>query len=158
MIAQSLVREHQLESLDHLHAAGLLGIDTLQRLNDVTLRHLRASTRTQGERTQGVLDGHQPAPIQVDDAVGVFKESMHVLTDSYRQWVDLVEAQLQVVHRTAHATYDDLQRWSPAGTEIVVDTAELMSDTAEVATELAAESSAAVADAMDDTTPETPTH
>ncbi len=156
MIAQALVREHHIESLDHLHAASQLGIDTLQRLAELTLRHLRQSTRTHGTRAHSVLDGKQPSPIQADAAVSVIEESMHVLTESYRQWVSLIEAQLHVFHRTTHATYEDLQRWVPAGTEFVVETAELISETAEKTAELAAEGSAAVIEAVEETTSEAP--
>lgn len=149
MIAQHLIRQHHAESLEHLHAAGQLAVDTLSRLTDLSLRHLRGSVSTHSHRAHAVTAGERPMPVDVDAAMSTLKASMHVLTESYGQWVKLLEAQLQLVQRTTHATLDDLQRWTPAGTELTLEAAELITDAAESAAELAADASVAVAQSVD---------
>ena len=149
MIAQHLIRQHHTESLDHLHAAGQLAVDTLSRLTDLSLRHLRGSASTHGHRAHAVTTGAQPAPVDVDAAMTTLKASTQILTESYGHWVELLEAQLQLVQRTTHATLDDLQRWVPAGTEFTVEAAEWITDAAESAAELAADASVAVAQSVD---------
>ncbi|KAA3650094.1 MAG: hypothetical protein DWQ11_17580 [Proteobacteria bacterium] len=149
MIAQHLIRQHHTESLDHLHAAGQLAVDTVSRLTELSLRHLRGSASIHGTRAHAVTAGEQPTPVDVDAAMSTLKASMHVLTESYAQWVKLVEAQLQLVQRTTHATLEDLQRWTPAGTEFTVEAAEWMADAAESAAELVADTSVAVVESVD---------
>ncbi|TVT76999.1 MAG: hypothetical protein FHP92_07025 [Denitromonas halophila] len=149
MIAQHLIRQHHVESLDHFHAAGQLAVDTLSRLTDVSLRHLRGSVGTHGQRAQALSAREQPTPMDVEAAVSVLSESMHVLTESYGRWIALAEAQRQLMHRTTHATLEDLQRWSPAGTEFAVDTAEVLTEALESAVEIAADASVAMANAVD---------
>lgn len=151
MIAQALVREHHIESLDHLHAYGQLSVDTFQQMTALTLQHVRDTLGTHAARTRGLLDGEQPSPVQLDHAVGLLQRTTQLFTDSYQKWVALLEAQMSTIHRTTHATYADLQRWSPAGTEILVETAELMSNAAEKVATIAAESGADMAKAVEST-------
>ncbi|MCZ4306670.1 hypothetical protein O4G98_18215 [Zoogloeaceae bacterium G21618-S1] len=149
MIAQHLIRQHHVESLDHLHAAGQLAVDTLSRLTDVSLRHLRGSASTHGQRARAVSARELPTPMDVEAAASVLSESIHVLTESYARWIALAEAQLQLMQRTTHATLEDLQRWTPAGTEFAVDTAEVLTDAMESAVEIAADASVAIAHSAD---------
>jgi hypothetical protein len=152
MIAQALVREHHFDSLDHLHAYGQLSVDTLQRVTDLTLQHARELFGTHTAHAEALFKGQQPSTLQMDSAVDLLQRATQIFTDSYQKWVDLLEAQMDTAHRTAHATYEDLQRWSPAGTEIFLETAELLSDAAERTTEIAAESSAAMVKAVEEST------
>jgi len=152
MIAQALVREHHTESLDHLYAYGQLSVDTFQQMTALTLQHVRDSLGTHAARTQGLLTGEQPTPLQLDHAVGLLQRTTQLFTDSYQKWVAsyqkwvaLLEAQMSTIHRT------DLQRWSPAGTEFLVETAELMSNAAEKVTTIAAESGADMVKAVEST-------
>ncbi|MBT0959578.1 hypothetical protein [Denitromonas iodatirespirans] len=145
MIAQHLIRAHHAESLDHFHHAGQLAVDTLERLTDLSLRHLRGSTDTHGQRAQAVAEGEQLTPVDVDAAVSTFEASLHVLTESYGRWIKLLEAQMQLMQRTTHASLEDLQRWMPSGTEFAVEAVGLLGDAAESASELAADASVAVA-------------
>ncbi|QID16263.1 hypothetical protein G3580_00660 [Nitrogeniibacter mangrovi] len=156
MIAQALVREHHIDSLDHLHAYGQLGVDALERMTQLSLQHARDSFGTHATRAHSLLAGAQPAPMQVDTAVSMLQNALQVFTDSYEQWVALLEAQMDTAHRTAHATYEDLQRWTPAGLEIFVDAAELMSDAAEESTELAAEAGASMLKSLEQEAPKAP--
>jgi len=144
MIAQTLVKEHQIESLDHLHAYGQLSMDTLEKMAQLSLLHARNTVDTHAERAHTMISGERPTPLQVDNAVSILQSAMQVFTNSYEKWVELLEAQLQTMQRTAHATYKDLQRWSPAGTEVMVEAAELMTKAVEDSTELAAEAGAAM--------------
>jgi len=153
MIAQALVKEHQIESLDHLHAYGLLSVDTVEKMMQLSLQHARDSFDTQAGRAQTLLAGQEPTPLQVDSAVSVFQSAMQVFTHSYEKWVELLEAQLATLHRTTHAGYADLQRWSPAGTEIIVEAAELMTKAMEESTELAAEAGANMLKTMEQSAP-----
>lgn len=153
MIAQALVKEHNFESIDHLHAYGQLGVDALERMTQLSLQHARDTLGTHAARAQAMLEGERSSPLQVQSAVSLMQSAMAVFTDSYEKWVELLDAQIDTMHRTAHATYADLQRWSPAGTEIMVEAAELLSNAAERTTELAAESSAAMLKAVGEIKP-----
>ncbi|WP_227818238.1 hypothetical protein [Nitrogeniibacter aestuarii] len=152
MIAQALVKEHQIESIDHLHAYGQLSVDTIEKMMQLSLQHARDSFDTQAERAQTMLSGSQPSPVQVDTAVSVLQSAMQVFTNSYEKWVDLLNAQLATIQRTAHASYEDLQRWSPAGTEVMVEAAELMTQAVEESAELAAEAGASMLKTMEQST------
>lgn len=152
MIAQALVKEHQIESIDHLHAYGQLSVDTVEKMMQLSLQHARDSFDTQAERAQTMLSGAQPSPVQVDTAVSVLQSAMQVFTNSYEKWVDLLNAQLATIQRTAHASYEDLQRWSPAGTEVMVEAAELMTQAVEESAELAAEAGASMLKTMEQST------
>lgn len=153
MIAQSLVKEHQIESIDHLHAYGKLSVDTVEKMMQLSLQHARDSFDTQAARAQTMLEGDHPSPVQVDNAVSVLQGAMQVFTSSYEKWVALLEAQLATIQRTAHASYQDLHRWSPAGTEVMVEAAELMTKAMEESTELAAEAGANMLKSIEQSAP-----
>ena len=152
MIAQALVKEHQIESLDHLHAYGQLSVDTLEKMTQLSLQHARHSFDTHADRAQTLISGQQPTPVQIDTAVSVMQNAMHVFTHSYEKWVELLEAQLATLQRTAHASYEDLQRWSPAGTEVMLEAAERMTKAMEKTTELTAEAGANMLKSMEQST------
>lgn len=156
MIARHLLRQHHLDALDNLHAAGLLAADTLQGLSTLSLRHLQSQASAGRDQAREIALGRAVRGADLEASMAVLRESMELLSSSYARWVELVEAQLQLMRLGAHEGLEDLRRWTPRGTEFAVTAAELAVDAAESSAELVADASVAASKLLEEQVEATP--
>ena len=143
MIPHRLLRQHHLDALDNLHAAGMLTADTLQGLSALSFRHLRSQTSAGRDQAHDLVSGRAVQMVDFDSALGVMRESIELLSSSYARWIELVEAQLQLMRLGAHEGLEDLRRWTPREAELALTAAGLAVDAVESSAELLADASVA---------------
>lgn len=150
MLPRHVLAEHHIESLANAHRAALLGIEAARALSDLGLRTMHA----QIVAPLATPHSWTPSCVGVDLAFAAhphetLHEALHILTEHYTQWVSLFESQLHLNRHAAHRAVDELEKWSPRGTESALAALDLAVDAAESSAETLAEASVVVAQTAD---------
>jgi hypothetical protein len=149
MLPRHVVAEHQVESIDNLKQAALIGIDTLHTLTVLSMQSFRAHLIAPFSWTRAWVDGRSDFEIESKRPAEIIHDSLHILTGRYAELVRVIEAQFQLSHNAAHSTLTELRKWTPRGTEQAMSAIDLAVEAAERSTEVVADAGIAMAQAVD---------